>query len=205
MMNMRKLLLTGFVPFLDHPINPSERIVSALDGQVIGEFEVVGRVLPVDFSKSGIKLIEMFEEVQPDAVICLGLSAGRERVTPERVAINCNDGETDNTGVGHQDQPIVEGGPAAYFSTLPIRSMVDCLRENGLPSDISNTAGTYLCNNVMYHVLHHTKQKELSVPAGFIHIPASHELAINSKRSIPSWSMDSLVTAIRLAIGTLSS
>jgi pyroglutamyl-peptidase len=201
---MKKLLLTGFVPFLDNPINPSEHIVRTLADQTVGEYQVVGRVLPVEFSQSGAKLLEIFEEVQPDAVICLGLAAGRDRVTPERVAINCNDGEADNTGIGYQDQPIVEDGPAAYFSTLPIRRVVNSLRENGLPADISNSAGTYLCNNVMYQILHHTGQKGIAIPAGFIHIPASHELAVKSKRSIPSWSMDSLVTAIRLAIETLS-
>jgi pyroglutamyl-peptidase len=201
---MKKLLLSGFVPFLDFPVNPSEQIVRALDGECIGDYQVVGRVLPVEFARSGPEMLQYYEEIQPDAVISLGLAGGRNAITPERVAINCIDGEADNSGVRYEDQPIVEGGPAAYMSTLPIRKMVNALRENGLPAEISNTAGLYLCNNVMYHVLHKTQSEGRKIPAGFIHIPASHELAVRYKRPIPSWSLDSLIKGIRICIETLS-
>ncbi|MBO8162828.1 MAG: pyroglutamyl-peptidase I [Brevibacillus sp.] len=200
---MKKLLLTGFVPFLDYTINPSQQIVQALDRQQIGAYEVVGTILPVEFAKSAAVLLETYERVQPDAVISLGLAAGRERITPERVAINCNDGDADNSGVQVQDQPIAADGPAAYFSTLPIRRMVNRLLERNIPAEISNSAGTYLCNNVMYQMLHYLHQRQLDVPAGFIHIPASHELAAQMKRSIPSWSLDTLTAAIHTAIEEL--
>lgn len=199
---MKKLLLTGFVPFLDNPINPTEEIVKALEGQIIAGFEVVGRVLPVDFAESATQCLKHVDEVSPDVVISLGLAAGRSKITPERIAINCRDGEPDNSGVRLQDAPIDENGPAGYFSTLPIREFVNASIEKGYPAAISNTAGTYLCNNVMYSVLHKIEQEQLPMRAGFIHIPASHELALQ-KSGIPSWSLADLTAAIRAMIEEL--
>lgn len=200
---MKKLLLTGFVPFLDFAINPSDQIVHALNGEQIGDYEVVGRTLPVEFARSGPEIIRYFNEVNPDAVISLGLAGGRNNITIERIAVNCIDGEADNSGVRYQDAAIIPEGPAAYFSTLPIRSFVEELRSAGYPADISNTAGLYLCNNVMYHMLHKIKQLNANIPSGFIHLPASHELAVQYKRSIPSWELQSLVEAIRICIKSL--
>lgn len=197
-----KLLLTGFVPFLDNPINPTEEIVRALEGQTIGGYEIIGRILPVDFAESAKQCIEHINEVKPDVVISLGLAAGRNKVTPERIAINCRDGAADNSGVKLQDAPIEEEGPAGYFSTLPIREFVNASVEKGYPATISNTAGTYLCNNVMYSVLHKIEQENLEMRAGFIHIPASHELALK-KNGIPSWSLADLTASIRAMIEVL--
>ena len=199
---MKKLLLTGFVPFLDNPINPTEEIVKALEGQTIGGYEIVGRILPVDFAESARQCIEHVNEVKPDVVISLGLAAGRNKVTPERIAINCRDGEPDNSGVRLQDAPIEEIGPAGYFSTLPIRAFVNASIDKGYPAAVSNTAGTYLCNNVMYSVLHKIEQEQLPMRAGFIHIPASHELALK-KSGIPSWSLADLTESIRAMIEVL--
>lgn len=190
---MKKLLLSGFEPFLGFPINPTEAIVKELDGKEVGGFSVHGVLLPVDFEKAGPSILEVIEEVQPDVVISLGLAAGRSSITPERIAINCRDGEPDNNGVALQDAPVVEGGPDGYFSTLPIRKMVDVLNESGYPARISNTAGTYLCNNIMYTVLNAVGD---GVRAGFVHIPASRELAVNSKRDMASWSQKDLVDAV---------
>ncbi|MGN7296735.1 pyroglutamyl-peptidase I [Ferdinandcohnia sp. SAFN-114] len=199
---MKKLLLTGFVPFLDNPINPTEEIVKALEGQTIGGYEIVGRILPVDFAESARQCIEHVNDVKPDVVISLGLAAGRNKVTPERIAINCRDGEPDNSGVRLQDAPIEEVGPAGYFSTLPIREFVNVSIDKGYPAAVSNTAGTYLCNNVMYSVLHKIEQEQLPMRAGFIHIPASHELALK-KSGIPSWSLADLTESIRAMIEVL--
>lgn len=200
---MKKLLLTGFEPFLDFPVNPSEQIIRSLDGKIIGGYQVVGKVLPVEFAKSGPEIIRYFEEVQPDAVISLGLAGGRNCITIERVAVNCIDGEADNSGVRYQDAPIIKEGPAAYFSTLPIRKFIESLRTEGYPAEISNTAGLYLCNNVMYHMLHTISLQNSSIPSGFIHIPATHELAVKFKRSIPSWELQTLVKAIEICINNL--
>ncbi|MFS0865460.1 pyroglutamyl-peptidase I [Fredinandcohnia sp. 179-A 10B2 NHS] len=199
---MKKLLLTGFVPFLDLPINPTEEVVKALDGKTIGGYQIVGKILPVEFAESAKQCIEHFEAEKPDVVISLGLAAGRNKITPERIAINCRDGAADNSGVKLQDAPIEEAGPAGYFSTLPIRQFVDASVEKGYPAVISNTAGTYLCNNVMYSLLHKIEQEQLPVRAGFIHIPASHELALK-KQSLPSWSQGDLTQAITAMIEVL--
>ncbi|MDX8362890.1 pyroglutamyl-peptidase I [Cytobacillus sp. IB215316] len=199
---MKKLLLTGFVPFLDNPINPTEDIVKKLDKTTIGNYEVFGRVLPVEFAKSGKEIIKLYEDIEPDAVISLGLAAGNNRITPERIAINCNDGAVDNTGAAMKDQLINIEGPDGVFSTLPIRRFVDALQEEGLPAEISNSAGTYLCNNVMYTMLTYLHQHNKPVPSGFVHIPASHELALKN-RKLPSWSSEDLIKAVTTMIGVL--
>ncbi|WP_221566952.1 pyroglutamyl-peptidase I [Alkalihalobacillus sp. TS-13] len=199
---MKKLLLTGFEPFLDHGINPTELIVKNLAGKTIRGYEVVGRVLPVEFDRSAEVLLGYVREHEPDAVVCLGLAAGRDKITPERVAININDGVRDNNGRIPVDELIVEDGPAAYFSTLPIRKMVNALRENGLPAEISNTAGTYLCNNVMYSLLHHYEKRSETIPAGFIHVPASFELSVENGR-LPGWPVETIQRALEIAIGEI--
>ncbi|WP_408007857.1 pyroglutamyl-peptidase I [Pseudalkalibacillus sp. A8] len=199
---MRKLLLTGFEPFLDHGVNPTELIVKKLDGKTIGGYQVIGRVLPVEFDRSAEVLLGYVQELEPDAVFSLGLAAGRDKITPERVAINVNDGVRDNKGQVPVDEPIVEDGPDAYFSTLPIRKMVNTLKERGIPAEISNTAGTYLCNNVMYSVRHYLEKQGKSIPAGFIHVPASFELSVENIR-LPGWPLETIRKAVEIAIGEL--
>lgn len=201
---MKKLLLTGFEPFLNHPINPTEEIVLRLDGAQIGEYEVKGVLLPVDFEKAPVAILEAVREVAPDAVLSLGLAAGRTEITPERIAINCRDGEADNSGRALVDSKIAEEGADGYFSTLPIRMLVDALQEKGYPARVSNSAGTYLCNNVMYTVLHELKEKQWDIPAGFVHVPASHELVIDGKKALPSWSSRDLLEAVKIMIKALS-
>ncbi|MFS0674173.1 pyroglutamyl-peptidase I [Ornithinibacillus sp. 179-J 7C1 HS] len=198
---MKKLLLTGFEPFLEFPINPTTDIAITLNGEVIGKYEVIGEVLSVDFHKSGKQLLGLIEKHDPDAVVSLGLAGGRNCITPERVAINCNDGPVDNNGHKPNGEKIFEDGPDAYFSKLPIYEIVSRLEEAGYPAKISNTAGAYLCNNVMYHSLHYLNEKELDRPSGFIHIPASHALAV--KKNMPSWSQQDLTEAVRLALGCI--
>ncbi|MEK3980045.1 pyroglutamyl-peptidase I [Psychrobacillus sp. FSL K6-2836] len=199
---MKKLLLTGFEPFLSFTVNPTMKIVEELDGKTIGEYEVISRVLSVDFAKSGAQLIHQLEEIKPDAVMSLGLAGGRYKITPERIAINVKDGAADNQGHTPLDETIQLDGEPGYFSTLPVRSMVDELIKEGLPATISNTAGTYLCNNVMYEALHYAKMNNLDMPTGFIHIPASHELAIQHGK-IPSWSHADLKRGIEICIAVL--
>jgi len=199
---MRKLLLTGFEPFLDFTVNPTMKIVEELDGELIGGYEIIGKIMPVDFSASGEMLLDFIAEENPDAVISLGLAAGRYKITPERIAINVKDGAADNEGNKPVDEPIREEGEPAYLSALPIRKMVDSLLANGLPAEISNTAGAYLCNNVMYEGLHYAKTNKPELKTGFIHIPASHELAIQHGR-LPSWSQEDLVKGVRICIEAL--
>ncbi|HEY4622402.1 MAG TPA: pyroglutamyl-peptidase I [Solibacillus sp.] len=196
---MQKLLLTGFEPFLSNPINPTMAIVEALNGKEMGDYEVIGRVLSVDFTRAPQQFLTLVEEIQPTFIISLGLAAGNTRIMPERVAINIRDGEKDNKGIAYVDAPIREDGDAAYFSTLPIRNIVNRLTKAGYPAAISNSAGTYLCNNIMYEGLHYAKSHGTVQAAGFIHIPASFELAIQNGR-IAGWSQVDLQAAIELAI-----
>lgn len=200
---MKKLLLTGFEPFLDYTLNPTMKVVEELEGISIGEYQVIGKILPVDFSRAGRMILELIEEIEPDAVVSLGLAAGRFKMTPERIAINFKDGPVDNEGNQPVDEPVQLGGEAGYLSTLPVRTMVTRLREEGLPADISNTAGAYLCNNVMYEALHHAKIHNKDVPSGFIHMPASHELAIEHG-NLPSWPHRDLVKGVRICLEVLA-
>ncbi|WP_337969713.1 pyroglutamyl-peptidase I [Virgibacillus salexigens] len=198
---MKKLLLTGFAPFLDNPVNPTTNIVEQLHNQVISDYAVIGHILPVEFQQSGSDMVRLIETYDPDAVVSLGVAVGRRLVTPERIAINCNDGPIDNRGYKPAGKKIVENGPDGYFSTLPIQHMVQNIKKANLPAEISNTAGTYLCNNVMYHTLHYFKEQKLHRPSGFIHIPASHELGL--ERNVPSWSNEDLAKAVWESIACL--
>jgi len=199
---MKTLLLTGFEPFLNYPVNPTARIVEELHGMEIGGYRVHSEVLPVDFSISGGRVISHIETVKPDAVLSLGLSGGRFKITPERIAINVNDGAKDNSGHAPVDERIIESGADGYFTNIPIRKMVDALKGAGLPAEISNTAGAYLCNHVMYRVLHFVNKQRPDMLAGFIHIPASHDLAVEHGR-VPSWSHEDLKRAIITCIEVL--
>ncbi|MFJ8065003.1 pyroglutamyl-peptidase I [Psychrobacillus sp. NPDC096426] len=200
---MKKLLLTGFEPFLSFSVNPTMRIVGELNGLELAGYEIVGRVLPVDFASSGTELLTHIEEIDPDVVISLGLAGGRYKITPERIAINVKDGAADNEGHIPIDESINLEGEPGYFTTLPIRQMVNKLLEEGFPAEISNTAGTYLCNNVMYEALHYAKTTKPDMKAGFIHIPASHELAIQHGK-IPSWSHEDLKRSVEICIGVFA-
>ncbi|MGA9290255.1 MAG: pyroglutamyl-peptidase I [Anaerobacillus sp.] len=200
---MSTLLLTGFEPFLEHRHNPTEQIVKEFDEEVIGGFEIISRVLPVDFERASEMLIEYVEQCEPVAILMLGLAADRTKVTPERIAINVNDSVEDNSGHAPVDQPIVEGGPAAYFSTLPIKKMTDGLVQNGIPAEISNTAGTYLCNNVMYSVLYALEQKGIDIPAGFVHVPPTFEMTLHHSAHT-GFPFESIRDSIKIMIHTLS-
>ncbi|MEK3807366.1 pyroglutamyl-peptidase I [Bacillus sp. FSL H8-0547] len=202
MIKLKKLLLTGFEPFLDYSLNLTAEIAKQLDGEIIGSWKVEGTVLPVAFSSTWEQCLLQIEKEKPDAVMLLGLAAGRDKITPERVAINCADGDKDNDGIVKQDEHIEKEGPAAYFSTLPIRKFVNALEKDGIPAGISNTAGTYLCNYLMYRVCRHFELAEQKVPAGFIHIPASEELA-SELGNVPGMPQEQLADAVRKMIGCL--
>lgn len=198
---MKTVLLTGFEPFLNFSLNPTMKIVEELHDSSINDYKILGRILPVDFNQSAEQLIELLDELKPDIHISLGLAGGRTKITPERIAINIKDGEPDNEGNRPQDELIDRDGREGYFSTLPIRQMVEALKLAGLPAEISNTAGTYLCNNVMYAGRKYAEQFLPQMKSGFIHIPASHELAIEHGR-VPSWNHKDLVRAVQICIET---
>ncbi len=186
------------MPFLDYTMNPTMQIVEALDGKVMDDYEIAGRILSVDFQQSAQQLQQYIAEVEPKIIISLGLAGGRFKITPERIAINVKDGEVDNNGYTPVDESILDGGVDAYLTNLPIRNMVNRLHNEGYPAEISNTAGTYLCNNIMYEGLRYAQQHE-GVLAGFIHIPASFELAIQHGK-IPGWNSQDLIASIEICI-----
>lgn len=200
---MKKLLLTGFEPFLGFSTNPTYQIANNLEGKEIHGYHIIGEILSVDFSESGKQMLALLDEYNPDAVISLGLAAGRNCVNLERIAINCNDGPVDNNGFKPDGEVIFPDGQDGYFSTLPIKHIESTLKDEGLPVKISNTAGAYLCNNVMYHALYYFHIRGKMVPTGFIHLPASHKLAI--EKNMPSWSEDDLHQAVEISIRSLAS
>lgn len=176
------ILLFGFEPFDGWARNPSWEAVAPLDGKRIAGHRVVARRLPVAFEDS-LKLVRAaIREVSPSLVVCVGLASGRERISLERVALNVDDARIpDNRGRQPVDEAIVAGGPAAYFTTLPIKSMLASLDGAGFPAEISQTAGTYVCNHVFYGLMHALRNRR-RVRAGFIHIPATPEQVAGDPR-----------------------
>ena len=168
-MCMKKLLITGFDPFGGENINPSWEAVKRLP-DAIGEYEVYKLQIPTVFGLAAQKVLEKAAEIQPDVILSVGQAGGRAAVTPERIGINVRDARiTDNAGISPKDEPIVPGGPDGYFSTLPVKAMITAINNAGLPGSISNTAGTFVCNDVLYTLLHHYAGTD--VRCGFIHVP----------------------------------
>lgn len=166
---MKRLLITGFDPFNGNFINPSWQAVSALPATV-GEYSLKKLQLPTVYGQAARLVMDEAAIWQPDVILCLGLAGGRSAVTPERVGINLRSASiADNAGQQFTDTPIVVGGPAAYFSTLPVTAMAAAIRQAGLPGAVSNTAGTYVCNDVLYTLLHRYAGTDVKV--GFIHVP----------------------------------
>jgi pyroglutamyl-peptidase len=152
---MRSVLLTGFEPFAGERLNPSAQIAEALDGREIAGHRVRGVILPCAFGESRRALLRALRSVEPALVICTGQAGGRAHLTPERVAINLDDARIpDNRGAQPSDRPIVRAGPAAYWSSLPVKAIVAALQARGLPASVSHSAGTYVCNHVFYSLMH---------------------------------------------------
>ena len=166
-----QILVTGFEPFGGEATNPSMELVKALEPQ-IGAAHIHTAILPVTASGGLQAALRAIEEIGPDAVVCVGQAGGRCAVTVERVAVNVDDFSIpDNEGQQPRNVPIVAGGPEAYLSTLPIHEMVEAMRGAGVPAAVSNSAGTYVCNHVMYGVAHYLAQHKPTAMSGFIHIP----------------------------------
>ncbi|MEO8365357.1 MAG: pyroglutamyl-peptidase I [Pseudoxanthomonas sp.] len=199
MKNLPTILLAGFAPFDGQALNPSWEAVRALRGKRIAGHRIIVRCLPVAFDASLKELRAALRETSPALVICVGLAGGRERISLERIAINVDDARIpDNDGEQPIDEAIVSHGPAAYFSTLPIKSMLAGLRDAGFPIEVSQTAGTYVCNHVFYGLMHALRNRR-KVRAGFIHIPYSPEQAATIAGA-PSLDLQSVVAALRLAL-----
>ena len=195
---MKRVLLTGFEPFAGASLNPSEQIVNALKARQIEGVELHTAVLPVVFTESSELLRHLIKLHNPDVVICLGQAEGRIEVSFERVAINLDDARlADNAGRTVTDQPIVEGGPDARFTTLPVKAMVTAVRAEGISAGLSTTAGTFVCNHIFYAMQH--ALAGTSVLSGFIHVPLMAEQAADFA-GLPTMPLDQQVRAIEIAI-----
>jgi len=196
---MQTVLITGFEPFGGETLNPSWEVVKQLDGMIIDNCRVVARQLPCVFGESLEVLNAAIDALQPSVVLAIGQAGGRVDVTVERVAINIDDARIpDNRGQQPVDVAIVPDGPAAWFSTLPIKAMVEALREAGIPASVSQTAGTFVCNHVMYGVLHKLADRP-EVKGGFIHIPYLPEQAA-AHPGAPSMATHTLKKGLEIAI-----
>lgn len=196
-----KILLTGFDPFGGEKMNPAlqaVRLTQAPDGITLIKLEV-----PTVFGKSLSCVTDAIERYHPDSVVCVGQAGGRSAVTPERVAINIMDATiADNEGTVPVDQPVIPGGDAAIFSTLPIKAMVAAMERSGIPAAVSNSAGTFVCNQLMYGVLDYCRRNCPSTTAGFIHVPFLPEQTVD-RPQYPSLSLPRIVTALEAALTAL--
>ena len=196
---MQTILLTGFEPFGGEQKNPSWLAVQQLDGyQLDDEVQIVSRQLSCVFEKSQLELKTAIDELKPVLVLALGQAGGRTELCFEKVAINFIDARiADNAGQQTVDTTVVTDGPTAYFATLPIKAMVNSLKQQGIPAAVSYTAGTYVCNTVFYALMHQLKDKP-KVRAGFLHIPYAPEQAIG--KAVASMPVDMVVNALKLCL-----
>lgn len=194
MIFLKKLLITGFEPFGGEKINPSWEAVKLLPDE-IGNFSLTKIEVPVVFGKAADTVIEKAEEINADAVICVGQAGGRTGVTPEMVAVNLRFASIpDNEGKQPKDVPVIEDGENAYFSTLPVRKMTAAVSEAEITSSVSYSAGTYVCNDLIYSVLH--RFKNTGTKACFIHVPFIPEQTTDK----PSMELETIAKALEIAI-----
>lgn len=202
---MTKVLLTGFEAYGYTPVNPAESVARALDGVVVGGAEIVSRIVPNTFFKCIDFVKAEIGQIQPVLVVMMGEYGGRSMITVERIAQNLNDGTryglVDNAGRSLQGGLTAADGPAAYYTTLPIRAMVQAMRDAGIPADISDAAGTFCCNHLMYGVLHYLAQSESPIRAGWIHLPFLPEVAARGENlGEPSMSAETSTEGVRMGI-----
>ena len=197
-----KVLVIGFEPFGGEKVNPALEAIKGLPSEIHGA-EVSWLEVPTVFHKSAQVLEEEMSCYQPDFVLCIGQAGGRSSLTPERVAINQDDARIpDNEGNQPIDLPIRPDGAPAYFSSLPIKAMVQAIKKEGLPASVSNTAGTFVCNHLMYQALYLAEKKFPHVKAGFMHIPYMMEQVVN-RPTIPAMSLVDIRRGIEAAIGAM--
>jgi pyroglutamyl-peptidase len=202
---VRTILVTGFEPFGTHAANPTEGLAKAVDGRRIGDCTVVGAVLPVHHAEAATRVAALLAETNPEAVVHLGLAAGRARVALERVAVNVMDYEVaDNAGFRASGEPCVPGGPTAYFSTLPLPALVQALLDEGIPAYTSNTAGTYLCNQALYGTLHAVRNMARPPRVGFIHFPLLPAMVAAAGLEQASMDFPLMLRAVETVLGVIA-
>ncbi|MEX2221193.1 MAG: pyroglutamyl-peptidase I [Candidatus Rokuibacteriota bacterium] len=201
----RHILLTGFEPFDGDSVNPSGEVAKQLDGRVIGDCVVRSVILPVQHEAARAVVAPLLEAAGLVAIVHLGLAGGRARISLERVAVNVMDySRPDAHGQVLRDVACVEGGPAACLSTLPLREMLAALNAEGIPAAISNTAGTYLCNDISYTTLHALSRRALAIPAGFIHFPFLPSMVAAHDLEEPSMDVAMMSRAVEIVLSRIA-
>ena len=194
-----KVLITGFDPFGEENINPAWEAVKKIKDKIEGA-EIIKKQIPTVFNKSISQLLDEIEKNQPDIVICVGQAGGRYDVSIERVAINIDDARIeDNEKNQPIDIKIFNDGESAYFSNLPIKAMVEEIKSMEIPASISNTAGTFVCNHIMYGLLYYINKKYSNIKGGFIHVPFINSQVVNKKNQ-PYMSLEHIVKALEASI-----
>ena len=191
------VLLTGFDAFGGDAINPSWLVAQALHGEILQGYSVIAAQLSTEFATSHKQLTALLKLHQPVLVLCLGLAGGRAGLSLERIAINVQDARiADNAGTQPIDIPIIKSGPAAYFSTLPIKAMLQALMSANIAADVSQTAGTFVCNHVFYTLMHALKKQRGSAKArgGFVHVPYLPGMGL------PCVPLEEMLRGLRVAI-----
>ena len=195
-----KILVTGFDPFGGESVNPAYEAVKLLPDTIAGA-EIIKLEIPTVFSLSGPAVEEGIKKHQPDVVINVGQARGRACINIEKVAINFVDARIpDNNGEQPLDEPLQADGPAAYFATIPVKAMMQHVREKGLPCAVSYTAGTYVCNSIMYNVLYMCEKRYPNIRAGFIHVPFACGQVIDKAPTTPSMSLETIAKSLEYAI-----
>jgi pyroglutamyl-peptidase len=197
----RTVLLTGFDPFGGAARNPSWEAVRSLRGARVAGRQVAVARLPTAFARCAPALARAIARHRPGLVLCTGLAAGRSAVSLERVAINCIDARiTDNDGARPIDVPVVAGAPAAYFANLPLKAMRAAIRARGIPAEVSNSAGTFVCNALAFHLAHGIATRWPGLRGGFIHLPAA-PFQVADQPGTPSMAVATMAAALRAAVG----
>ena len=195
-----KILITGFDPFGGESVNPAYEAVKLLPDTIAGA-QLIKLEIPTVFAKSIEVVKEAVKTYHPDIVIDVGQAGGRACVTIEKVAINLAEaGIPDNAGDEPHDEPLEADGPDAHFSTLPVTKMVQNVKAHGLPCEISYTAGTYVCNSIMYRVLHLAAKEYPEMKAGFIHVPYSCEQTAKKNGCVASMPLETIAKSLEYAI-----
>lgn len=197
---MTKILVTGFQPFGGESMNPAWEAVHRLPDS-IGAADITKVEIPVVFGQAPEAVDDAIENVKPDLVLCVGQAGGRAKITPEFVGINYIDARIpDNNGNQPMAEEIVPGGPAAYFATLPVKAMVKAMETAGIPAEVSFTAGTYVCNDVMYALLHTLATRYPGVRGTFLHVPYASEQATHLPSGTPSMSVATMTEGLKVAL-----
>lgn len=189
---MKKLLITGFDPFGGANINPAWEAVKLLPWEV-GNYRLQKLQIPTVFAAGAQAVLNAAESYKPDLILCIGQAGGRSAVTPERIAVNIRDARIpDNSGMQPKGERVIPEGPAAYFATVDVMAMAQAAVDRGLPATVSNSAGAFVCNDVLYTLLH--RYHDTSTPVGFIHVPWLPE------QGSPSLPLEQTVSALRAMV-----